>query len=245
MSIMRRAIPSLITLAALTVGLAAMRAALLGDVDGAAWLILAAMLLDQLDGAAARLLDARTRIGAELDSFSDFVAFGLAPAFLVLGAPGSHVLAERALAVGYVWACALRLARYNTLDAPAGREVFRGIPSTLAGALAAGAVLTASAHGLRLHGLALAVLLGVLGVAMVSDPLRPPKIHVLAARLAGRGTLGRSVVIVNLVAVYACVLWRVLPEYVLALAILYATAGSLLGRTASGFTRSGAAESSG
>jgi CDP-diacylglycerol--serine O-phosphatidyltransferase len=249
----RRAIPSLITLAALTVGLAAIRAALLGDGEEAAWLVLTAMLLDQLDGAAARLLKARTRIGAELDSFSDFVAFGLAPAFVLIGAPSPEagpawLLGERALAVVYVCGCALRLARYNTQDAPTGLDVFRGLPSTLAGALAVSAVLTASAHGGRLRGLGLAVLLGVLGVLMVSDPLRPPKIHVLAARLAARGTLGRAVVIANLILVYATVLWRVLPEYVLGLALLYATAGSLMGRrrdASPALTPSGVAGSSG
>jgi CDP-diacylglycerol---serine O-phosphatidyltransferase len=249
----RRAIPSLITLAALTVGLGAIRAALLGEGEEAAWLILGAMLLDQLDGAAARGLNARTRIGAELDSFSDFVAFGLAPAFVLIGAPSpdagpAWLLGERALAVVYVCGCALRLARYNTHDAPAGLDVFRGLPSTLAGALAAAAVLTASAHGVRLRGLVLAVLLGVLGVLMVSDPLRPPKIHVLAGRLAARGRLGRVTVIATLALVYATVLARVLPEYVLGLALLYATAGSLLGRRrviTPTLTPSGVAESSG
>jgi len=250
---MRQAIPSLITLAALTVGLAAIRAALLDRGEEAAWLILAAMLLDQLDGAAARVLNARTRIGAELDSFSDFVAFGLAPAFVLIGAPSADagpawLLGERALAVVYVCGCALRLARYNTHDAPAGLEVFRGLPSTLAGALAAAAVLTAELHGMHLRGMALGALLGVLGVLMVSDPLRPPKIHVLAARLAARGTLGGAVVILNLVLVYATVLWRVLPEYVLGLALLYASAGSLMGRrgtTTPALTPSAAAKSSG
>ena len=122
------------------------------------------------------------------------------------------------------------------------------MPSTLAGALAAAAVLTAELHGAHLRGMALGALLGVLGVLMVSDPLRPPKIHVLAARLAARGTLGRAVVILNLVLVYATVLWRVLPEYVLGLALLYATAGSLMGRrdaATPALTPSAAAKSSG
>jgi phospholipid N-methyltransferase len=155
---LRPAVPGLVTLAALTVGVLAIRRALLGDAVEAAWLILDAMLLDQMDGALARWLKARSRIGAELDSFSDFVAFGLAPAFLTLGAPspvstGPMPVVERALALVYVYGCVLRLARYNTQDAPAGAEVFRGWPSTLAGALVATVVLTAAAHGRRVEGL--------------------------------------------------------------------------------------------
>jgi CDP-diacylglycerol---serine O-phosphatidyltransferase len=195
------------------------------------------MLLDQIDGALARLLDAHTRIGAELDSFSDFVAFGLAPAFLVLGAPTANAapawrLVESGLALVYVFACAVRLARYNTRDAPSGAQAFAGWPSTLAGAPVAAALLTATAHGARLDGLALAGLLGVLGVLMVSDPLRPLKIHVLATRIAARGRPWAIVVLANLVAVYATVLWRIVPEYVLLLAVLYGSVGSVLGRRA-------------
>lgn len=249
---LRLALPSLVTLAALTVGVLAIRRALLGDAVEAAWLILDAMLLDQVDGALARWLKAGSRIGAELDSFSDFVAFGLAPAFLALSAPspgsgGSMLLVERILALVYVYGCALRLARYNTQDAPAGAEVFRGWPSTLAGALVAAVVLTATAHGVRCDGLPLAILLGVLGVLMVSDPLRPPKIHVLAARAAARGRLAGALVLANLVAVYATVLGRVVPEYVLVLALLYGSVGSVLGRrgVATRLTRPGAEESSG
>jgi CDP-diacylglycerol--serine O-phosphatidyltransferase len=230
----RYAIPSLATLAGLTLGLAAVRDAAIGRPVDAAWLILWAMLADQLDGALARLLDARSRIGAELDSFSDFVAFGLAPAFLLLGggpAPGGPAwLAQAALGVAYVWGCALRLARFNAHDVAAGGATFRGLPSTLAGSLVAALVLTVAAHGVALEGMVPGVILGVLGVLMVADPLRPPKIHVLMARAAARGRLGAGLAILALIAVYVAVALRSAPEYILGLAVLYGGVGSVLGR---------------
>lgn len=228
MRALRYALPSLVTLAALTLGLVAVRLAVAGEAEEAAWFILYAMLLDQVDGALARVLDARSRIGAELDSFSDFVAFGLAPAFLVLG--GSRGFAEQALAAVYVYGCALRLARYNAHETGAGSRVFQGLPSTLAGAVVAAAVLSAAAHGLALRGRPLAVLLAALGILMVAHPLRPPKINVLLARLAGRGRWWSGIAIGNVIAVYAAVLWRVAPEYILCLAVAYGGVGSVLGR---------------
>jgi CDP-diacylglycerol--serine O-phosphatidyltransferase len=233
---LRYALPSLVTLAALTLGLVAIRLAVAGDAVEAAWFILYAMLLDQLDGALARVLDARSQIGAELDSFSDFVAFGLAPAFLVLGAPagaGGPGFPEHALAAVYVYGCALRLARYNAHDTSTGARVFQGLPSTLAGALVAAAVLSAAAHGFALGGRPLAVLLAALGLLMVAHPLRPPKVNVLLARVAGRGRWWSGIAIGNVIAVYAAVLWRVAPEYILCLAVAYGGVGSVLGRGSS------------
>lgn len=236
MSHLRYVVPSLVTLAGLTLGVAAIDLALARRAEDAAWFVLYAMLLDQIDGALARLLRARSQIGAELGSFSDFVAFGLAPAFLVLDVAPSSTgptpwTAENALAVLYVYGCAVRLARYNAQDARAASEVFRGLPSTtLAGSLVAAAVLTAAAHGVALEGLPLALLLAVLGVLMVTDGLRPPKVNVLLARAAARGRLESGVVIANVVAVYAAVLWHAAPEYVLGLALVYGGVGSVLGR---------------
>jgi CDP-diacylglycerol--serine O-phosphatidyltransferase len=192
------------------------------------------MLLDQIDGVLARVCNAQSRIGAELDSFADFVAFGLAPAFLVIGVPGTggdvwRSGSEGALAVLYVYGCTLRLARNNALDAEVSPGTFRGIPSTLAGVLVASAILTASVHGVVLEGQRLAWLLAVLGVLMLMRPLRIPKIHILMARVAARGGVGMLLVLGNLVAVYGLVMARALPEYVLVLALVYAICGSVIG----------------
>lgn len=75
-----RLLPSVITILALSAGLSAVKFALDGQLGTALGMIGAAAVLDSLDGRIARLLDATTKIGAELDSLSDAVAFGVAPA---------------------------------------------------------------------------------------------------------------------------------------------------------------------
>ena len=126
----RYLIPNSITSASLVLGLASIWTAFSGDLDLAAWLVLWGVLLDTLDGAAARLLKASSALGAQLDSFADFVVFGLAPAALVAAGAGGHLAA----AVFSV-ATATRLARYNTT--PPDPAAFIGVPTTTCGATAA------------------------------------------------------------------------------------------------------------
>lgn len=132
-------IPNLVTLSALCLGLTAMRFAVAGRIEAAVGLILLAALLDALDGGLARLLASESAIGAELDSLSDFLSFGVAPGFVLyyagLGAlPAFGWMAVLILAL----ACALRLARFNVAAAagPASKAWFRGVPAP-AGALLA------------------------------------------------------------------------------------------------------------
>lgn len=88
----------------------------------------AAAIFDFCDGAAARLLKAYSKIGAELDSLSDLVSFGVAPAMMIFNIMNFHSpgtwLAYGALAVPVMGA--LRLARFNVEDV--GTTVFRGLP---------------------------------------------------------------------------------------------------------------------
>lgn len=126
----RYLIPNSITSASLVLGLASIWTAFSGDLDLAAWMILWGVLLDTLDGATARLLKASSDLGAQLDSFADFVIFGLAPATLV--AAGADGLPAAAL---FSVATAVRLARYNTT--PSDPAVFVGVPTTTCGATAA------------------------------------------------------------------------------------------------------------
>ena len=113
-------IPNMVTVTALCTGLSSIRFALLDRWEMAATLIIIAAVLDGLDGRVARLLRASSRFGAELDSLSDFIAFGVAPA-LVLYLYGLHVWAAVgwAIALFFSTAQALRLARFNSrLDLP-------------------------------------------------------------------------------------------------------------------------------
>src|SRR5690606_1629195 len=107
-------LPNVLTIAALCVGLTALQSTIEARYTNAMLLILVAAVLDGMDGMVARLLKASSPFGAELDSFSDFVSFGIAPAILLYswnlsnGGPFGWV-ASLLLCV----AVALRLARFN------------------------------------------------------------------------------------------------------------------------------------
>ncbi len=139
---LNRLIPNILTILALCAGVTAMRFGLQGGWEAAVIAIVVAAVLDGLDGRIARALGATSRFGAELDSLSDFVAFGVAPAFLV------YLWSLQALG-GFGWAlsllfavcCALRLARFNTaLDSGEpepgwAKKFFVGVPAPVGGLL--------------------------------------------------------------------------------------------------------------
>jgi CDP-diacylglycerol--serine O-phosphatidyltransferase len=140
-------LPNILTIAALCIGLTALQSAIETRFTNAMMLILVAAVLDGMDGMVARLLKASSPFGAELDSFSDFVSFGIAPAILLYlwnlsnGGPFGWVVALL-LSV----AVALRLARFNVknITAPqnappdnaAKKAFFEGVPAP-AGAILA------------------------------------------------------------------------------------------------------------
>jgi CDP-diacylglycerol---serine O-phosphatidyltransferase len=110
----RAMIPNAITALALCMGLTGVSLAIRGQWDKALGAIILAGVLDGLDGRIARLLRAQSKFGAELDSLSDNIAFGTAPALILFlwslqAEPRFGWLAALALAV----CCALRLARFN------------------------------------------------------------------------------------------------------------------------------------
>lgn len=130
-----RIIPNVLTLLALAAGLSALRFGLRGSWDHAVMAILVAGVLDGLDGRIARILKGASKFGAELDSLSDFICFGVAPAFLLyLWALGDAGRFGWALVLLVCICCALRLARFNTADeadeaAIYDRNFFVGVPS--------------------------------------------------------------------------------------------------------------------
>ena len=128
-------IPNMVTLLGLCVGLTSMRMAMEGRFDLALAAIAAAAALDGLDGRMARLLKASSRFGAELDSLSDFVCFGVAPA-VVLYLWGFADVRSLGWIVVLIFAVAtaLRLARFNVaLDDPDKpiweKAFFIGVPA--------------------------------------------------------------------------------------------------------------------
>jgi CDP-diacylglycerol--serine O-phosphatidyltransferase len=221
--------PNAVTLLSLSCGLASILYGVEGFSETAAWLILYSVLLDGLDGPLARVLKAQSKIGGELDSFADFVSFGLAPAFLLAGVgdtsgPLSGARMLHLLGLVYVFGCVLRLARYNVMDGKAFPGMFRGIPSTFAGGIVASSVLVAVRHSVDLEtrAMLLAGLLAVLGMLMVS-PLYIPRVG------TARTTFWKRATVVNMAIVWILILTRTLPEYLLACGVAYFAAGSVIG----------------
>ena len=113
-----------------------------------AYFVMLSMLLDKLDGFAARLVNASSEFGAQFDSLADLIAFGLAPAFCVFFAykncaPQFFEQNAPLLVVTfsiYVLCAAMRLAKYNACDSDTYHHHFSGLPSTFAGAINAALV---------------------------------------------------------------------------------------------------------
>ena len=137
-----RMIPNLMTMLGLCAGLTSMRFALEGRFGAAAVAIAVAAVIDGLDGRLARILKATSRFGAEFDSLSDFLCFGVAPPFVLY-----LWSLERGGAYGYApclmfsVCMALRLARFNaSLDGapkPAyAYNFFTGVPAPAGAGLA-------------------------------------------------------------------------------------------------------------
>ncbi len=132
---LNRLIPNILTLLALSAGLTAIRFGLQAKWEAAVFSVLFAAILDGLDGRIARMLKATSKFGAELDSLSDFVSFGVAPAMvLYLWTMQSAGSLGWALVLLFAVCCALRLARFNTMIGqpdlpPWAYNFFTGVPT--------------------------------------------------------------------------------------------------------------------
>ena len=134
-------LPNLLTTAALFAGFYAVLAAVNDQFEKAAIAIFLAMILDGLDGRVARMTNTQTAFGAEYDSLSDMVAFGLAPSLVVYEWSLFHLGKLGWLAAFiYTAGAALRLARFNSQIATADKRFFTGLPSPSAAAIIAGLV---------------------------------------------------------------------------------------------------------
>jgi CDP-diacylglycerol--serine O-phosphatidyltransferase len=132
-------LPNMLTLIGVCIGLTSIRFALDGKFEFAIIAIIFAALIDGLDGRIARLINATSKVGKELDSLTDMISFGVAPAFIMyfwklntLGRFGWLVC------LIYVICVALRLARFNvnSNQEPSWRDnFFEGVPSPAGGIL--------------------------------------------------------------------------------------------------------------
>ena len=153
------------------------------------YFIVLSVLLDKLDGFAARLVNASSEFGAQFDSLADLIAFGLAPAFGVFFTYKTMVpewfMANAPLLIVtfsiYVLCAAMRLAKYNACDADSYHHHFSGLPSTFAGAINAILIVYLKSNGIFDNPSSPVIFIPVLvmlvtGILMVS-PLFLPKIQ--------------------------------------------------------------------
>lgn len=145
---LHKMIPNMITLTAMAAGMTSIKFAIAGRWEHAVLAIVVAAFMDAFDGAAARLLKAQSKLGAELDSFSDFLSFGVAPALVIYlwlleGLTHAQALPPKwawPVALIFAMAVALRLARFNISgeetdpNDPLGKY-FTGVPSPVGAGL--------------------------------------------------------------------------------------------------------------
>lgn len=166
-------LPNLLTTGALFAGFYAIVQAMNSKFEYAAVAIFIAMVLDGLDGRVARMTHTQSEFGAEYDSLSDMVSFGVAPSLLMyewafrdLGKWGWFA------AFIYCVGTALRLARFNTNIETVDKRFFQGLPSPAAAALVAGFVWVMldnefSGRELRWYAVVLTVFAGLSMVSSV------------------------------------------------------------------------------
>ncbi|MBB6562482.1 CDP-diacylglycerol--serine O-phosphatidyltransferase [Acidovorax soli] len=143
-------LPNLFTLAALFGGFYAVVMAMNGRFDQAAVGVFCAMVLDSLDGRVARMTNTQSAFGEQMDSLSDMVSFGAAPALIAYEWSLKDLGRWGWIAAFVYCACAaLRLARFNVNTGVVDKRYFQGLPSPAAAALVAGFIWLMTELGVR------------------------------------------------------------------------------------------------
>lgn len=145
---LKYAVPSFFTVLAMMAAFYAILQAGSGFFSHATYGVIVAMIFDSLDGRTARLTNTCTAFGASLDSITDMMAYGVAPAIMMY-CWGLFRLGKIGYLVCFIFcACAgLRLARFNVMLGVADKRFFRGLSSTMAGGFIVTFLLTCVQHG--------------------------------------------------------------------------------------------------
>lgn len=198
-----KSIPNLFTLGNLFLGMLAMMLALDGRYSLAAIMVIVAMLLDGLDGRVARALNCSSEFGKQLDSLSDIISFGVAPALIM------YLISFQSLPqTGLVWVVtalfpmcgALRLARFNVHKGIPG--YFIGLPIPAAG----GVVATLSLFSKDISALYLMIAMILLSYLMVSSVKYPNFKKV--------GLPKKAIIFTPLVVLLAVIIAVIFPEQI-------------------------------
>jgi len=171
-----RMIPNILTILALCAGMSAVRFAFMEQWHHAVVAIIVAGIFDGLDGRIARLIGGTSKFGAELDSLSDFISFGVAPATVIyFWAMHGNLPIGWAAALFFATCAALRLARFNTMigepdPPPYKSNFFTGVPAPAGAGLAIIPLMGSFEFGPAFFGSAVlnAVWLITVGILMVS-----------------------------------------------------------------------------
>ena len=143
-------LPNLFTLAALFGGFYAIVMAINGRFEQSVYGVFCAMVLDSLDGRVARMTNTQSTFGEQMDSLSDMVSFGAAPALIVyVWALTDMGKLGWVAAFVYAASAALRLARFNTNLTVVDKRFFQGLPSPAAAALVIGFIWVIDDAGLQ------------------------------------------------------------------------------------------------
>ncbi len=221
-------VPNAITAANMVMGLISIYYASRGFHATAAWIIGYAIILDKLDGSTARMLNASSDFGVQFDSFSDFISFGIAPAFIVFSLLNSDPYAASFakpheavfLYVGVVFfilMSASRLARFNVTTMPNTRYMF-GLPTPGA----AGFIITFILTGLKYADvaffskwlLALPYILIAMGVMEISN--------FAILKVGKRENLsGKAFEVFGFLFLAYCFVTRSLPEVLFIMGVVY------------------------
>jgi CDP-diacylglycerol--serine O-phosphatidyltransferase len=221
-------LPNLFTTGALFAGFYAIIAGMRGDFEAASIAIFFAMLFDGLDGRIARLTNTSSKFGAEYDSLSDMVSFGVAPA-LVVYSWGLSELGKFGWSVAFIYAAcaALRLARFNTQIEVADKAWFTGLASPAAAATIAALVWVCNDSGLTGAELPVevaavgAVLTALIGILMIANV---PYYSFKTIDAHGRVPFA---VIILIVLIFSLVTVDP-PRVLLGAALIYAASGPLM-----------------
>lgn len=218
-------LPNLFTTGALFCGFYSVIAGMQGDFYSGSVAILVAMIFDGLDGRVARLTHTTSAFGAEYDSLSDMISFGIAPALLMF----NWALVDTGklgwvAAFLYTACAALRLARFNTQRDSVDAGYFVGLSSPAAAAAVTGSVWLGQTHDLSASTLPLAwlhaALLAGLGFLMIA---RFPYFSFKSIKLDGRVPFVRIFLIVGVLALIALDP----PLFIWVFSFLYAISGPI------------------
>lgn len=231
--------PNLLTGMNFVFGMLSLVAAHEGRHVDAGWLIIYAVLTDRLDGFVARLVRGTSELGVQLDSFADFLNFGVAPAVLVYTAVGTkvevfHGGTARVMLMlaccAWILAAVFRLARYNITTEDDPDKIFFGVPTTLIAGVfviwflalvkysAEGAAMyDGSFGGMKLFGdihtpdriWHFVPVVMFVGAFLMASNLRMPKLGLTSSRFA------TIFVFTNVFFGYVCGFARVFPEYMM------------------------------